>query len=463
MAPNRRGHLKLRTRILAGVLASILVAFAAVGVVATAELHRYLLDRTDTTLRTILDLTQPRLDRLLPRAEAGQQFPRLQRNLGDYYLAFASDRGSTVILRANPELTPQLPADPTALAPTAAARDVPSASGHDELRLQARRVDGGVLLAATSLEQINQTIGRLQLVITAASAIALMLATLSITITVRRGLRPLETMATEADRITAGDLTKRVHSDTSEVGRLGAALNGMLARIEAALREREANQHLMRQFFADASHELRNPLATVRANAELYQQGALRDTSQLDKAMRHIGLEARRMSRLVDDMLRLAQLDQSPEPRREPVDLTALVGECLRRARATAPERAWRAHIDPNLTTFGDEELLGRAIDNLITNVQVHTPADTIATVTASQHDHMVVIEVSDNGPGVAADSLPNLFQRFYRAPTHGHHTGSGLGLAIVAQTARVLGGNATVTLNKPHGLRVALILPTQP
>ena len=134
-------------------------------------------------------------------------------------------------------------------------------------------------------------------------------------------------MAAQADRITAGDLTDRVtpHHSGSEVGRLGAALNGMVARIEAAVQEREASQQQMRRFFADASHELRTPLASLRANAELYQQGALNSRDEVDEVMDRIVLETRRMGRLVDDMLRLARLGQHPGQSSEPVDLTAVV------------------------------------------------------------------------------------------------------------------------------------------
>lgn len=457
---------RLRTRILAGVLSIILVAFAAVGVVAATELHRYLLARTDTTLRTILNLTQPRLERLVSRAEAGQrEFPQLQHNLGDYYLAFVSDRGAIVILRPNPELAPQQPADPAALAASAqtvSPRTVSSVDGHDQLRELAERVDGGVLVVATSLDPVTLTVGRLRLVIAAASLAALALTAFGVTVVVRRGLRPLESMAAQADRISAGDLAERVasHEHSTEVGRLGSAFNGMLARIESAVQQREADQRLIRQFFADASHELRNPLATVRANAELYHQGALRDQRRLDRAMRHIELETQRMSRLIDDMLRLARLDQFPEPAREPVDLTSLLTGCLRRATDATPGRSWHARVDPDLVTLGDEELLERAIANLIANVHAHTPADAAATLTATRHGGSLVIEVADNGPGVPADHLPHLFDRFHRAPTRTDHAGSGLGLAIVAKTATVLGGGASAALNEPHGLRIILTLP---
>jgi two-component system OmpR family sensor kinase len=278
----------------------------------------------------------------------------------------------------------------------------------------------------------------------------------------RRGLRPIETMAAQADRITAGDLTDRVgpQDPATEVGRLGAALNGMLTRIEAAISEREASQELTRRFFADASHELRTPLASLRANAELYQQGALARRPQVDEAMRRIALEAQRMSRLVDDMLRLARLDQHPDQQHDLVDLTALVHGCAERAQIADPQRTWRAQIAAGLVATGDEELLRRAVDNLLANVCAHTPGGTAATITAAVRGGTVVVEVSDNGPGVPADRLPHIFDRFYRAAALSPRPGSGLGLAIVTAIAAAHQGTAEAALNHPHGLRVTLTLP---
>ena len=266
----------------------------------------------------------------------------------------------------------------------------------------------------------------------------------------------------QADRITAGDLTERVDpaETRSEVGRLGAALNGMLARIEASVAEREASQDLMRRFLAEASHELRTPLASLRANAELYQQGALTKRSQVDEAMRRIMLEAQRMGRLVDDMLRLARLDQHPARQRDPVDLSALAAGCVERSRIADPQRTWQARIASGLVAVGDEELLCRAVDNLLANVHAHTPEGTTAVVTAHDDGDRVVVEVSDNGPGVPADRLPRIFDRFYRAGTPAQRPGSGLGLAIVTEIAAAHDGTVTAAPNWPRGLRVTLAVP---
>jgi two-component system OmpR family sensor kinase len=234
----------------------------------------------------------------------------------------------------------------------------------------------------------------------------------------------------------------------------------MLARIEASVHEQEAGQELMRRFFADASHELRTPLASLRANAELYQQGALPERAQVDEVMRRIALESRRMSGLVDDMLRLARLDQHPDRQREPVDLTDLVAGCVDRMRVAAPEHVWHTEIAGGMVVVGDEELLRRAADNLLANVLAHTPEGTSATVALREHDDAVEIEVSDTGPGVPPDRLPRIGERFYRADTTGPRTGSGLGLAIVTQITTVHGGSFVVEPNTPHGLLARLTLP---
>jgi two-component system OmpR family sensor kinase len=236
----------------------------------------------------------------------------------------------------------------------------------------------------------------------------------------------------------------------------------MLARIEEDVHERETSQQQMSRFFADASHELRTPLASLRANAELYQQGALRSPDEVDEVMGRIVLETRRMGRLVDDMLRLARLGQHPGQSRESLDVTAVVTGCADRVRVADPARSWRVRVADGLTTVGDEELLRRAIDNLLMNVLVHTPHDTVGTISASAAGDRVTIEVGDDGPGVAPDKLPHIFERFYRAGASSSRPGSGLGLAIAAEIASAHGGAAEAAPVSPHGLRITLSLPVR-
>jgi two-component system, OmpR family, sensor kinase len=488
LRPRRPGRAQLRTRVLAGVLAVTLIGLVAFDFAAVAALRGYLLGRTDARLQTVLHLYRPLavpVQVAIPpwraRAAAGRVAahpsgkqvraswvivgPRLRLPpvLGQYSVDFVSGHQLKAFVKGNPSLQPPLREYLPALAGSPRVLTITSGNGAAQLRVSAVHAAGGTLVASTSLAAVSTTIDQLTLIVIIGSAAAALLVAVGVAWIMRRGLRPIETMAAQADRITAGDLTERVHPQdpATEVGRLGAALNGMLTRIETAIGEREASQEATRQFFADASHELRNPLASLRANAELYQQGALTQRTQVDEAMRRIAAEAQRMSALVDDMLRLARLDQHPGQQDDPVDLTALASECAERAKITDPGRTWQTHITPGLATTGDEELLRRAIGNLLTNVHTHTPAGTVATITAACQGSTVLIEVSDNGPGVPASQLPRIFDRFYRGPAPAHQPGSGLGLAITAAIAAAHDGTAKAALNQPHGLRITLALPT--
>ena len=477
-------RVQLRVKVMAGVVVVTLVALVAFDVGAVTIMRRYLLAQTDNNLRVALTLTVPRLDALLHggpplhrpgrpgttpaqvRASSRAQVPTLP---GAFDIAFLPSRGEQVTL--------QVAANGGAggyqwtLSPRAAKvaakpgwHTLAAPNGRPWIRIRSLRVSGGSLVAGTSLDQVTTTIDQVEVIVAFGSIAVVLLIGLGVFVVLRRGLRPIEAMAGQADRITGGDLTDRVapHHPRSEVGRLGAALNGMLGRIEADVHEREAGQQQMRRFFADASHELRTPLASLRANAELYQQGALGSPDEVDEVMDRIAAETRRMGRLVDDMLRLARLGQHPGQSQEPVDVTAVVTGCAGRMQVADPARTWQVQIADGLTTVGDEELLRRAVDNLLMNVLVHTGRDTVGTITASAAGGRVTIEVSDDGPGVPPDKLPHIFERFYRAGAPSGRPGSGLGLAIAAETASAHGGAAQAALASPHGLRIRLTLPVR-
>ena len=492
MRLRRPRRAQLRTRVLAGVLLVTLAALAAFDVAAVTGLRSYLIGQTDSELRNVARLYRlvdvalppagghvrpvegPPRTRILasggsPVRQEVVAGPHFQVNVPLFQpfsvtlLPGPRRQPARGFVSGNPGLVPSIPVGLHGVTATPRTVTVTSARGNDRLRLLAvPEPGGGILVITTSLSKVNKTVGQLELILAIGSAIAGLLAVGGVAWIMRRGLRPIETMAGQADEITAGDLTDRVtaHDPRTEVGRLSVAINGMLARIEDFMAEREASQEATRQFFADASHELRTPLASLRANAELYQQGALPERRQVDEAMRRITLESQRMSGLVNDMLRLARLDQQPGHGHEPVDVTALVAECAQRAQTTDPGRTWHAHIAGGLETAGDEELLRRAIDNLLANVHAHTPDDAVATITAARQNGSVSIEVSDDGPGVPAGQLPHIFERFYRAGAPSYRPGSGLGLAIVTAIATAHKGSAGAALNDPHGLRVTLTVP---
>jgi two-component system OmpR family sensor kinase len=484
-------RVQLRTRVLAGVVSITLIALVAFDFAAVTALRRYLVSQTDAQLQSAVQVSQPldlhqvlgrpvarpaRIGVITPVQRAASQHitvvgPHLYLPLalGQYFVLLAPSHGTRLIVGGNPTLKPQLPAEVAAVQALVESRrhdanwTVNSVSGKVQLRIRAVMAGRvGTLVVATSLGSVNKTVHQVELILIIGSAVAALIVGLGVAWLIRRGLRPIETMAAHADRISAGDLTDRVGQPDvrTEVGRLGVALNGMLARIEASVLERDASQEATRRFFADASHELRNPLASLRANAELYQQGALPDRAGVDEAMNRIALEAQRMSRLVDDMLRLARLDQHPGQQDEQVDVTALVASCAERSQRAGPGRTWHTQIAPDLVTTGDEEMLRRAIDNLLANVRAHTPGTAAGTITAARQDGTVTVEVSDDGPGVPAEQLPRIFDRFYRAGAPPGRPGSGLGLAIVTAIAAAHHGTAEATLNQPHGLRLTLTLP---
>src|SRR6516164_5949351 len=312
-----------------------------------------------------------------------------------------------------------------------------------------------------------------------------------------RGLAPLSEMAGTAQRITTqGDLTARMpDADTStEVGRLGAAINTMLDRIQQAFGARLRSEHKVRQFAADASHELRTPLTTIRGYAELYRQGALGD-SELPDAMRRIEQEARRMGTLVAELLELARLDRTSSLDMTETDLSVLVRDAVADARAVEPARPVRAEAPDGLVAAVDEARIRQVLANLLGNVREHTPVTTATAVRLAQVRGGVVLEVADAGPGMADGAAARAFDRFYRgaerpnggpvpSPAVGYGPGSvgaashdsgngsgdaaesggsGLGLAIVAAIAQAHGGQATLESAPGHGTRVRVWLPAAP
>jgi len=459
---------KLRTQVLAGVLSITLIALAAFDIAAVTVLHRYLIGQTEQKLQSALATTQPRVNVLLSTRG-------LVAVPGAYDIRFVpASRAKPVVVFeyvAGVKLRPEAEAKPAMMQRTAVKprpSQVPANAlatlrrpGTIQVSLVTAQAPAGTLVASTSLSDVNATVSRFRLILIAGSAAAGLLIFAGVVLVMRRGLRPLETMATRADLISATHLNLLTDIESrSEVGRLGTALNGMLARIETSVAEQEASQELTRRFFADASHELRNPLASLLANAELYQQGALDRPEQIDEAMRRIVLEARRMGALVDDMLRLARLDTHPVPEHEPVDLTGLLRDCADTARQADPARIYRDDIAAGLMVSGDPELLRRAFGNLLMNVRTHTPAGTTATLTATADDNQISIAVSDDGPGVPPADLGRVFDRFYRAGAPARRPGSGLGLAIVAEIAAAHGGIAAAYPGQPDGLTITVSVP---
>jgi two-component system OmpR family sensor kinase len=288
---------------------------------------------------------------------------------------------------------------------------------------------------------------------------------------VRLGLAPLTAVEHAASDVTGTDLDRRVPggSEATEVGRLALAINTMLDRLDVSFRQRErdvealqVSEARMRRFVADASHELRTPIAATAAYAELFERGAKDRPDDLARAMAGIRTETGRMADLVDDLLLLAELDEGRPVQRVPVDLTELAAEAVQAAHVVAPDRPVALHVHDVVVVAGDPGRLRQVLDNLIGNVRAHTPAGTPSSVTLTRDDGGAVLTVLDEGPGLAAEDLAKVTDRFFRADTSRSRTsgGAGLGLAIVSAIAHAHGGVATIDSPEGHGLRVTVRLP---
>ncbi|MDX8150816.1 HAMP domain-containing sensor histidine kinase [Patulibacter brassicae] len=329
--------------------------------------------------------------------------------------------------------------------------------------------DGAVLAVAVPLTSVDESLDQLLLVAAIVIVLTLVLLAAVAWWIVRLGLRPLERMADTADAIAAGDLSRRVEEsgDPAEVGRLGSALNGMLGRLEGAFAEREASEERLRRFLSDASHELRTPLASIRGYAELHRVGALPDGEAVDRAMGRIEDESARMGTLVEELLLLARLDETPERAQDPVDLAILVEDAAHDARATAPTREVTATVtSEDAVVSGDADQLRQVLANLVRNALVHTPDDAAIDLAVRRDGATVEVEVRDHGPGLPDGDPEQLFGRFWRKEGAGRQrgaAGAGLGLAIVAAIVEAHEGTVAARTAEGGGAAFLVRLPHRP
>ncbi len=325
---------------------------------------------------------------------------------------------------------------------------------------------GQTTLVAVPFAQVEETLDELLLIEALVIAAVLAAIGLAAWFTVRIGLRPLDRIGETAGAIAAGDLARRVEpaEPRTEVGRLGLALNAMLARLEEAFAERRASEERLRRFLADASHELRTPLASIRGYAELFRIGAAREGPDVEKAMTRIEDESARMGVLVEDLLALARLDEVRDVHREPVDMAQLAGDAVDDARAVAPGReiALRCSGNGDVVLDGDPGQLRQVLANLMRNALTHTPAGTPIEVSVAGEDGSARLEVRDHGPGLPTGDPAELFERFWRAdPGRGRgRAGAGLGLSIVAAIVAAHGGRAEAADAPGGGARFTVTLP---
>jgi len=375
----------------------------------------------------------------------------------------------------------------------------------DDFRLTAiAGRDGDILVTGLPLSTVESTLRQVALAELIVFPCVLVLAGVLGMALVRLSLRPLRRVAVTAARVAelpldSGEVSLPAgvpdNDPRTEVGRVGAAFNRMLYHVERALGRRAASEARLRRFAADASHELRTPLSAIRGYAELALRHPGPVPPDVAHALRRIESESARMGVLVDDLLLLARLDAGRPLERELVDLSRLVIETTSDARVARGDHRWRLDLpDEPVLVQGDEHRLHQVLANLLSNAGKHTPpgstvsvalalgsgaagAGTTPGTSAVQRGVLpsgarVELSITDDGPGIAPELLPELFERFTRGEAGRARDASGdvsaagkstgLGLAIVDAVVAGHGGCIIVT-SRPGMTRFAILLPLLP
>ena len=516
------GRVPLRIKLITAVLVLVTIALVVISVASINLFRDYQLNRASQQAITLFDQQVGQIN------NGGGVKPNMPIYAGSFLIVM---RPAGLTLGASPGNS--IPNVPTSASWLAANSDklvnVRAVYGTDKWKVITQQVsyqplgpfspsEQATLIVGVDLGDINGTIGQLayiDLIVGLIVVAALAMAGVAI---VRTSLRPLKDIEVTAAAIAAGDLSRRVpESDPrTEVGRLGRALNMMLAQIESAFHARERSEasarrseERMRQFVADASHELRTPLTAIRGYAEYYRQrGGLENGSppadgpefdssrqpalngadaaptdspgsgdpdlteslanarhltgpDMDRIMERVEQESSRMGGLVEDMLMLARLDEQRPIERGPVDLLSLAADAVQDARIVAPSRTIDLTVGAGVAflVLGDEARLRQVISNLMTNALTHTPKGSPITVRvfAGQQQGKppvpcAVLEVTDHGPGLTPEQASRVFERFYRADQARGRKTGGSGLGLAIVNALVAAHDGTVSVDTSPG-----------
>jgi two-component system OmpR family sensor kinase len=464
----------LRGRLILGSLVLLAIACAVVGVSTTLALRGFLVTRLDQQLNAAGD----RYAVSLEHAATDGGFPEIRgQSVGTLGVRLAngqvdqcgvvSDRGGQLVLAA--EDRHRLALLPANARPH--TMDLDALGKYRVMAVPGR--DADVLITGLPLHDVDETVSRLEVVELVVFAVVLVGSAVAGATFVRLALRPLRRVAATAMQVSELPLASGEVAlpdpvpDTdsrTEVGQVSTAFNHMLQHVGSALAQRHASEDRLRRFVADASHELRTPLAAIRSHAELARHDPGESDPRVQHALRRIESESARMGDLVDDLLLLARLDAGRPLARDPVDLTRLAIDVTSDARAAAPGHHWVLDLPGEPVILrGDEYRLHQVLGNLLTNARTHTPPGTSVTVRVSAGDApgAVILDVTDDGPGIPAALQKAVFERFVRGDdSRSRKAGStGLGLAIVSAVVQAHGGVVTLT-SRPACTRVRVELP---
>lgn len=316
----------------------------------------------------------------------------------------------------------------------------------------------GIVQVAASLRDIDTTLQRLAYLLMGGIGISLGLAALIGAFMARAALSPIDRVTQTALRITrTEDLSRRIQGMEvqDEVGRLASTFNEMLDRIEGLFRTQQ-------RFIADISHELRTPLTTIRGNLDLLRRMGRSQDQATAASLDAIQSETERMSRLVADLLLLAQADAGVALKREPVQLDSLLLEIYRQTRVIAEGLHVTLGHEDQAVVLGDSDRLRQLFLNLMDNAVKYTPRGGRVTLSWQRADGWVRVDVSDTGVGIPAEDLPHIFDRFYRVDKarSREQGGTGLGLSIAQWIAHAHGGRIEVESQVGRGTTFTVWLP---
>ncbi|AZH79223.1 two-component sensor histidine kinase [Microbacterium sp. Y-01] len=489
--------MSLQTRLMTAVIGFVSLILIIVAVITSATLGSTMERQLDQKLNTYAHQWTQRAETFSPSDATAQNILN-GRSVPTSGLLFAvvgpitGFSGVTVTNPSGDELTGSLESLDrtqsqqilTALDGTSVA--TVSLTGLGSYRIMALpAANGVVVVTGLPRDEIQNQLTQLLTVIALATVGGLILLALTTAITIRVGLRPLRAVAATATRVANQQLargevsiTERVPASEAdprtETGLVGASLNKLLDHVDSSLAARQKNEEQMRRFVADASHELRTPLASIRGYSELSLR-ALRqapDSAQSGEviesttsSLERIQAQSLRMTRLVEDLLLLARLDEGRELVYGTIDLTQLALEGLSDARPTAADHHWKIDVpDEPVTIVGDAGRMHQVVANLLANARTHTPAGTTVTLSVAREGDDAVLRVHDDGPGIDPAIRDELFARFARGDSsRARQTGgTGLGLAIVK--AIVEGHHGSITVESvPGDTTFTVRIPVEP
>ena len=445
--------MSFRARLTLAAAAAVAVAVVGASAITYALVRTELRSQVDETLQSRAQDLPPHFDVI--GDPGGNQFLGLRPD------RFGGVAVFTQLVRQDgkaiaPQGSDQLPVSSRALA---AAKGEIAEPFYEDAHVEGTHVrvltlplgGGYAVQIARSLEEVDSILGKIKRWLIALALAGIALAAGLGLLVARAVLAPVQRLTRTAEDVSeTRDLSRRIDaSGTDELSRLAATFNTMLGALEESARAQ-------RQLVSDASHELRTPLTSLRTNIEVLARDEALPAHDREQLLRDVTEQLTEMTALIAELVELARGDQAPvEP--EDVRLDLATADAIERTRRNRPGISFKPDLQESMVR-GVPSTIERAISNLLDNAAKWSPPDGEIEVSVRDGE----LTVRDHGPGIDADDLPFVFDRFYRAPSARGMPGSGLGLAIVRQVAEAHGGTVTAEAADGGGTRMRLSLPAQ-